>query len=312
MIDERLQELAALYALDLLEGAERAAFESELARDADLRRLVHDLRESSGTLALTAPQVPPPPELKARVLAALPAGAAKPSAPPPDNVIRPPAFSLRPFAPWAAAAGFALAAAWTGQLYLSSRAENALLRNEQRLADLMLRDLRQQREAEHIVANRQLADATQRVARLEHEAARSGAELAAATDRISELRAKLQAQGDLARFKIATLVSLAGNSPEALAVAVWNPSAQEGVFKVEKMPLAGADHDYELWVIDSSQSKPVSAGVFAVGADGVARVQFRPESPVATAAKFAVSRERKGGAPAHSGPQGPVLMVSSD
>ena len=33
MIDERQEELASLYALDLLEGAERVQFEAALARD---------------------------------------------------------------------------------------------------------------------------------------------------------------------------------------------------------------------------------------------------------------------------------------
>jgi hypothetical protein len=60
MIDERHEELAALYALDLLEGAELTAFESALAHDAELRRLVASLRETSAALALAAPTVPAP------------------------------------------------------------------------------------------------------------------------------------------------------------------------------------------------------------------------------------------------------------
>jgi len=310
MIDERQQELAALYALDLLDNnEERSAFEVALTRDAALRDLVRELRESAGAYALTVPQVAPAPELKARVLARIQtASASRPA----DNIIRPSAFAFRfwQVVPWAAAVVFAFASAWLGQLYLSGRAENALLRDQQQLADLELRSARQQTEAERLIANRQIANATQRIAELDREIAQSSKQLAATSSQISELREKLQTEGDLAQFKIATLASLAGNSPAALAVAVWNPSRQEGVFKIEKMPRPGSDQDYELWVIDPAQSKPVSAGVFAVGADGVARVQFKPESPIATAAKFAVSRERKGGAPAHSGPQGQVLMLS--
>ena len=40
MIDERKEELAALYALDLLQGAERSSFEAELSRDPELQKLV--------------------------------------------------------------------------------------------------------------------------------------------------------------------------------------------------------------------------------------------------------------------------------
>ena len=43
MIDERHEELASLYALDLLEGAERAQFETALARDPELQALVREL-----------------------------------------------------------------------------------------------------------------------------------------------------------------------------------------------------------------------------------------------------------------------------
>jgi anti-sigma-K factor RskA len=47
----------------------------------------------------------------------------------------------------------------------------------------------------------------------------------------------------------------------------------------------------------------VSAGVFAVDpATGEAHVVFRADRPVRSAAKFAVSVERKGGVPAREGP----------
>ncbi len=44
MIDESSEELAALYALGLLEGAERTSFESVLGSNAALAALVHALR----------------------------------------------------------------------------------------------------------------------------------------------------------------------------------------------------------------------------------------------------------------------------
>ena len=67
MIDERHEELASLYAFDLLEGAELAQFEAALARDPELQALVRELRQTSTTLAYTAPSQVPPPALKQRL-----------------------------------------------------------------------------------------------------------------------------------------------------------------------------------------------------------------------------------------------------
>ena len=155
MIDERHEELAALHALDLLEGAELASFESALARDPALRALAAGLRESAATLAHTAPDLAPPPELRARVLASV-----EPSAPVSKVVSGPWSLVLGPYLPWLAAACFAITAAWFGQLYFARRSEAALLRDEQALADLALKGARSQLEAERIIASRQLADLT--------------------------------------------------------------------------------------------------------------------------------------------------------
>ena len=45
MIDERTEEVAALYALDLLESGEKSAFEAALRQDSALRSLVDELRQ---------------------------------------------------------------------------------------------------------------------------------------------------------------------------------------------------------------------------------------------------------------------------
>lgn len=338
MIDERQQELAALHALDLLEGAERAAFEAELRQNAELQKLVRELRESSAAYALTAPQVAPAPELKARILAKLDATRASATEQPAKI------FFLRPsvLVPWAIAAGFAVGCGWLGQLYLQHRAERALLRDQLELAAIETRSSRQQLEAERILASRQVADASQQVAQLTQVVTQSSAKiadagralsetnrelenaraellarqnrlaevsekLAAANTQVSALRDRLQAEGDLAQFKIATLASLAGNSPQALAVAVWNPTTQRGVLRVEKLPALASDKDYQLWLIDPAYPAPVDGGVFTVDpATGHAQVNFKPTQRVNNAAKFAVSLERKGGVPK---PEGAILLL---
>jgi len=283
MIDEPHEELASLYVLGLLEGDELANFELRLAKDAALARLVHDLRESSAQLAFTAPVATPSAELRTRLLGRLDTAAAWRAQ---GNLVP---FRTPVWLPWAAAACFAIICAWLGQLYVGSRFEAATLHDQQAVADFQLRSARNQLEAERLIANHQLSSMTEQLAALDRQ---------------------IKEEGDLAKFKISTLVSLAGNTPQALAVAVWNPAKQEGVLTVDKLPAAAADRDYELWVIDPQKPHPVSGGVFVVGADGVARVQFRTEEPVAAIAKFAVSLEKKGGAKPHGGPQGTVIMLS--
>ncbi|WP_415907221.1 hypothetical protein [Oleiharenicola sp. Vm1] len=61
MIDERQEELAALYSADLLDGTAKAAFEAEIAHRRELGVLVAELREANTALALTTRQVAPPP-----------------------------------------------------------------------------------------------------------------------------------------------------------------------------------------------------------------------------------------------------------
>jgi len=295
MIDERHEELASLYAFDLLEGPERADFEAALARDAELQALVCDLRESAAALAHTAPAAAPPEELKSRILASLD-----------QSRIENRKSKILPFPalPWAVAACLALLGAWLAQLHVANRTDVALARTQQRLAEIALRDARQRLEAERILTQRQLAGLDQQLA----ESQQQVSDLArAALDNVKRL-ADLQAQADLAQLKIAALVAMTSNAPPAVAVAVWSPARHEGVFQVEKLPPPAADQKYELWIIEDPGKPPVSAGVFDVGADGAARTGFKPTAPIASAAVFAVSREKNDGARAHAKP-GEVVMV---
>jgi anti-sigma-K factor RskA len=279
MIDEPKEELAALYALGLLEGQELVRFQTELASEPAFRQLVDEFAGTASQLAHTAPPAEPPAALKTRLLDRISANG--------GPAAKPPASLLTFWLPLAAAAGFALVAVWFAQLHLVSRSENSLLHEQLALADASLRSARNQLEAERLLANRQLNDATQAIASLDRQ---------------------LREQGDLARFKIATLASLLGNSPQALAVAVWDPNAQEGILSVEKLPALAADKDYQLWVIDPQYPIPVDGGVFTVDPQtGVARYQFKAGKPVRTVAKFAVSLERKGGVPKA---EGPMVLIS--
>lgn len=325
MIDERLQELAALHALDLLEGDERVAFEAELAARPELRALVEDLRHAGTALALARPSTTPPAELRARVLAAL---ARSPAATRPNRAV-----SLRVLIPWALVAAFAICCAWLVQLYLASRTETALLRDQLALGELEVIGSRHQAEAERIIARRQAADDKRHLAQLDQqidqttrqiaEARRDYVEagsrlinarlentqlrrdLAAANELAASLRGQLGREVNLAQCTIATLT---GSSPQARAIALWHPLAEEGVLRVVHLPALAADQDYQLWVTDSASPDPVDAGVLTVDpATGGTQATFKPRRPLTQPARFTVTLERKGGAPK---PGGPVVLAS--
>lgn len=337
MIDERHEELAALHAFDLLEGTEKIAFEAALLRDPALQALVRELRESSVALAHVAPAALPPPQLKARLLAEIESRAA----PAKSNKV----VAFPTWIPWAVAACFALAVAWSGQLLLTSRSEAEALRNERTLADAAVKNAQNQLEAERIIARqqlasinnqvtdstRQLADARRAADDLQARLADSALKLAAnerllaeitqrantdqtqlalntrlldeTRSRVAELDQRLKTQADLANVIITTLASKLNNSPDALAVAVWDPASQSGVLKFEKLPALAPDKDYQLWVVDPQYPDPVDGGVFTVDPrTGTGRVQFKGKQPLKAIKAYAITAERKGGVEKSAGP----------
>jgi len=131
-----------------------------------------------------------------------------------------------------------------------------------------------------------------------------------AVDR-SRLQRELSAardQDELSQIKIATLASLVQDAPKGVAVVAWDSARQEGIIKVQNMPMPKADHDYQLWVIDPQYPLPVNAGVFHLREDGITKASFKPDQPISSVDKFAVSLERKGGVPQH---KGPIVMLGN-
>ncbi len=279
MITARHEELAALHALGLLEGAEKAALVAELAANPELRAWVDDLAESAATLALSVPPVEPPAGLKERILAsAHSAGSGRPERsrtgatdPAPGSVMP---FPLLRLVPWAAAAGFALVAAWLSFQNIGLRRDNEALRTERELA-----------ETAYKMTHNQLAERT----------------LLAET-MITDLGRRLARQEDLTRLKVTALAALLPGSKEAQAIAVWDPDQQAGLLTVEKLPAIAEMQDYQIWVVDPAYPDPVDGGVFKPGADGGAVLAFKGAKPIRTASAFAISLERKGGVPKAEGP----------
>jgi len=308
MKDEQHEELASLYALELLEGSERADFERELAANEGLQGLVAQLRETTSQLAYTAGPASPPAALRERILATI-----SQKSPAKDGsrtaAMRPAAGRVIPFRPllwagWGLAASFALVAAWYGQRSFSTHRELLNARNAIAFEQAGAKSLQNQLEAERLIASKQANDLKTYLAELDKN------RQALISERLSAARqlAELQGRYDLANFKVARLASLLGNTPEAAAIAVWNPQTQEGVLTVEKLPALASNQDYQLWVIDPQYTNPVDGGVFTVDpTTGIGRLEFRPRQPVAQATKFAISRERKGGVPKA---EGPIVLLS--
>jgi anti-sigma-K factor RskA len=187
MIDERHEELASLYAFDLLEGAERMQFEAALARDPALQQRVRELREASTALARNA-AVAPPSTLKQRVLASV-GGAASLRAE--EKIVRPPP-GIWGLLPWAAAACFAITAAWMYQRYVTAQSEAALLRDQNALVEIAAESAQQQLEAQQIITRRQVETVQQQLSDATRQVGDSRTQLAERDRLLAEARTQLQ------------------------------------------------------------------------------------------------------------------------
>jgi anti-sigma-K factor RskA len=338
MIDEALEEMASLYVLGLLEGPEATAFQARMRRDPALVALVKELSDASSELAYTAHSPAPSRDLKERLMdkvdTALRFRAQR---------HQKKTFTMPAWIPWTLAAAIALGAVWVGQLYFGLRAETITLNEQKRLAEIELASARNQLQAERLIVKHEVTSATDelsvakrdlvtahqqaeqaaiqleaaqkliaardlQVAMANDQIAAANAKLAASNDRITAIESKARHDADFANFKISTLNSLLANSPQSLAIAVWNPARQEGVLRVEKLPTINDTQDYQLWFIDPEYTTPINGGVFTVDPEtGEARFIFKPSKPIHSVAKFAVSLEKKGGVPKS---EGPVVLIS--
>lgn len=257
MIDERMEEQASLYVLGALTPEEQQAFEAALNQSAELQQLVSALRTTRDALAGNLPEMEPSFELKQRILAQIS---------PEKNIAARPA-AKNPFSllnlwfPWGLATCLAVVS-------------GILLSREAKLNDQL------SQQAARLQAMNQMAD-----------------DLRATTNDLHQLVVSLRETNTLANLRIAMLSSLLADAPKAIAVSLWDNEQQKGVFVVQNLKPLPTDKDYQLWVLDPKYPTPVSAGVFQVDEQGNVRIQFKVDKPVASADKFAVTMEPKGGLP---------------
>jgi anti-sigma-K factor RskA len=264
---EPFDELAAAYALDALEGADRARFEAHLAECAECERALLDHREALADAA-DALREAPPARVRHALLERAGTGAARRSR----------ARSvLGRAASMALAAG--IAAVVTGAA-VRARWEARLDRVAHEAADLRAQLAEEMRTVAGL--RRQLDDEQKTLVQVKAESAERERSLALLADPGTQV------------------VSLAGLKPrpEAQARMLWNPRAG-GLLVAADLPPLPEGKTYELWAI--AGGKPVPAGLFGVDAAGRGTVAVPPLAGVATVDVFAVTLEPAGGVPAPTG-----------
>lgn len=257
MIDERMEEQASLYVLGALSAEEQRAFEVALAQNAELRQLVEALRVVRDTMAGNVPLVEPPPQLRQKILSQV-----EPKQKFVDWSPRRESISFfRLLFPWALAACLAVVCGIS--FWQQGRMQGRLSEQAVRLQAL----------------NR-MAD-----------------RLRDTTNHLQQMVVALRETNRLANLRIAMLNSMLADTPKAAAVSLWDNEQQRGVFVVQNLKPLPAGKDYQLWVMDPKYPTPVSAGVFQVDEKGNVRIEFKAGKPIASADKFAVTMEPKGGLP---------------
>lgn len=304
-MDERHEELAALNALSMLESDEKRVLDGNALADKELRDLAAELEITAGELAYLVPPVEPPANMKRRIREKLRAtGGGRRFAPSAGTVIG--------TVGWALAAAFAAAAVWLwtdrDRLTQDLAAASKILIPVQPVTPANPAEPPKKPEPA-----RSLEDELKKMhADFDARTTALKTEIAALKQRDTESQAKiteLTAEAELikkknaeAQMQVATLQSEVWEYRRAAMVVVWDPSRDVGVLMLDKMPKPESGKDYQLWVIDPLKPAPVSAGVVAVDAKGVAKTTFRPVEAVGESVKFALSVEAKGGVPKSAGP----------
>ncbi len=324
MIDQQLQEQAALCVLAALEAEEKITFETALAQNAELQAFVEEMKCVAATLAHSAPDRRPPPELQRRILAAIR-----------EEKPRHPWSAVPPWVPWALAASLAvcsgvlllsrsedakMAAGLRERLTASERNVAAISAERDRASDVAWAEQQQQASAMQAEITRLNAERdalTRQVAQLQENEEAARVRNTTLAEKNDELEKKIvppaqqspperqgppERQSQASGVQVATLRSKWRLAPLARATVEWDGEKQEGILRTFDVPPNPTGRDYQLWLIDPNHPQPVDGGIFSVGKDGAAEIVFRPKTRITSAKAFAISLERKGGVPNVAGP----------
>jgi anti-sigma-K factor RskA len=275
MSPEKKEELASLYALDLLEGDELRAFESTLAADPALVALVGELRGASTLLARSLPHQPAPADMRDTVLQKI---ENKQLASEPSRETR----ASFAWMPWAVAAGIAVFCGLTLLKTAELSAAKDRLENDNKSLLTRITELNAERDRLQI-----------QVSNLQEE--KTSLEVKVAS---FETREPLQ------EIRSTDLVPQAGAPAKDALAVLWDQKRQTGVVDLARLPPPPVGKDYQLWIISPEAPNPLSAGL-VTAAVGL-RSMFQSPQEVGQVAAIAISLEPKGGSLT---PQGPVIYV---
>jgi anti-sigma-K factor RskA len=291
MIDESKQDLLVQYLLGELDLTTADKVRAEIAIDPELRDFAHGMEEAFASLAYAVTPMAPPVELPERILRTE-RRAGRASRPAPQSKM------IWLAVPWALAACLAIVCAVLSvervrmQKSLVSLREKAGETSKQLV---LLEEKAGETSKQLVLLQQKNAQSESKLAQSEETLAQSAKELAA-----------LRERNVLAELKISTLKAQIAAYKGTTAIVVWDKDKESGVLQLDKLSPPGAGKDYQLWVIDPKKPQPVSAGIFSVPNEGLIRTSFHPAAPVESADAFAISIEKKGGAPK---PQGQIILV---
>jgi anti-sigma-K factor RskA len=274
--DERLMEMAPLYALGALDGEDLAEFGRSLGGSVDLQGEVAAYEAVVGRLALAHAAAPPARTHRSRTLGA--AGffpAAVSGATPAPSSVRP--AGARPIS-WLAAAASIAAVVF---LVLWGK------------RDLDYRKVAREAEAQRVKAER-----------LELDVQQAHLQLAA----VQEQLGREVAFRELVAHRASRQTNLAGlpAAPSAAARVVWNPATREAVLLAAGLDPAPPGKVYEAWVI--ANGAPAPAGTFQVDETGKAVFRLPTVDETAMPRTFAVTLEPEGGTRT---PTGPMVLAGA-
>ncbi|MBV8376597.1 MAG: anti-sigma factor [Verrucomicrobia bacterium] len=270
MIDESKQDLLIQYLLNELDSSTAEKIGDELQANAELRDFVRETEDALASMACGWPPMKAPAGLPQRILQQE-RNLAK------GLTSRSRARIVQLVLPWALAACLAVVC-----VVLAMERTSLEKKTEQVSQELLSLQQKNSRFEE------ELTMLQKKNARLEQDFATQ------------------QKKNVLAELKIATLKAQVAAYRSASAVVVWDKDQESGVLQLDRLPPPATGRDYQLWVIDPKIAQPVSAGVLSVPNAGLIRTSFHPVSPIESAAAFAISLEKAGGAPK---PEGQIILV---
>ena len=259
MDGDKFTELAALHAINALDGEEQHVFEQYLrsASEAE-RREVRELADVWATLPLALPRTAAPPHLKARLMDRISE----------EAVPQPTAAKVLEFTPRPTRRRWFEIFTWQPAFGLLAAATLLLA-----------------------ITSGLLLWQNSKVAQERNQLAQQVAEL-------SRLNVATQKQMDDLVTQTTKFISLSGKeAPNANAKVFWDTQKNEWVVYIFNLPAAPADKDYQLWYIKKDKNAPpVSAKVF--GTDAKGRTELRislPQDVAPHLAATAITLEKKGG-----------------